>query len=427
MSRSADMPRVLTYGAGAPIFHEGESGSCAYLIERGQVQISKRMNGSPRTLAVLGPGELFGELAPIDGERRSATALALCETEVIPISRAQLDSKIDEADPLVGLLLRLVLGRLRSTQRQSSAAEGEQASPTGVTLQRDPAYEAARARAIGRIHLCRALQEAMEREEFELFYQPVVSCGVETNMAGFEALLRWHRPDCGLLQPADFIPMAEESGLIVPIGLWVLETACLTLAEFQRKLQRHLAETPPLFMCVNISEIQLHDSDNVDRMIQVIRNTGVDPANIKLEITEGLLMQQPEMAAAGLSKLKEAGVTLAVDDFGTGYSSLSYLHRFQLDTLKVDSSFVSSMLYNEDSLHIVRAITGLARELNMDVIAEGVEDDEELQRLCELECGYAQGFLFSRPVPAPQILAALSAMSPAQTPNPTIAPARPSG
>lgn len=407
-----EMPRALTYAPGEAIFREGETGSCAYLVERGQVEISKQANGSRRVLAVLGPGELFGELAPIDGERRSATALALCETEVLPLSRAQLDTKIDEADPLVTLLLRLILDRLRSTQRAAECDEGEaQRFDAGVDPHQNAAYETARARAIERIHMSRALQEAVERREFELFYQPVVSCGAGYPTAGFEALLRWHRPDRGMLHPAEFIHIAEESGLIVPIGLWVLDTACRTLAEFEEELRKSHIDSPPLFMCVNVSARQLREPWDVDNLVRVIQDTGVDPGRIKLEITEGLLVQHPETAAAGLIRLKEAGVGLAVDDFGTGYSSLSYLHRFNLDTLKVDSSFVSSMLYNQDSLHIVRAITGLARELNMDVIAEGVEDDDELMRLCELECGYAQGFLFSRPVPAVQILKQLKSLA----------------
>ncbi len=406
-----EMPCVLTYPPGAPIFHEGDAGRCAYLIERGQVEISKRIDDSRRVLAVLGPGELFGELAPIDGERRSATALALCETEVIPITRTHLDSKIDEADPLVTVLLRLILDRFRSVQRGAESVEGDEYPRyASVALDQNAAYEIARARAIERIHMNRALQEAVERHEFELFYQPVVSCGPDYSTAGFEALLRWHRPEWGLLHPTDFIHIAEESGLIVPIGLWVVDTACRMLDEFERQLPKSPAKSPPLFMCVNVSARQLQNPQDVDSIIHVIRDTGVDPARLKLEITEGLLVQHPEAAAAGLAKLKEAGVRLAVDDFGTGYSSLSYLHRFKLDTLKVDSSFISSMLYNQDSLHIVRAITGLAHELDMDVIAEGVEDDDELMRLRELDCGYAQGFLFSRPVPAVQIVKQLKSL-----------------
>lgn len=406
---------MFIYAAGAPIFHEGESGTCAYLIERGQIEISKRVDGTSQVLAVLGPGELFGEMAPIDGERRSATARALSEAEVIPISRTQLEGKIDDADPLVRLLLRLILNRLRSTQRGASLLDGPIARP------KDLAYETARARAIEQIQMGRALQEAIDHRQFELFYQPVVSCDGGQDTAGLEALLRWHRPEWGLLQPADFIPLAEETGLIVPIGLWVIETACRALVKFQKQFARRFPNAPPLFMCVNVSARQLCELAEVDRMVQMIERSDADPAHIKLEITEGMLLQYPEAAAAGLRKLKGTGVTLAVDDFGTGYSSLSYLHRFQFDTLKVDSSFVSSMLYNDDSLHIVRAITSLARELKMDVIAEGVEDNRELQRLRELRCGYAQGFLFSRPVPESQILERLRSTV---TPRPTRRPTR---
>lgn len=402
---------AVVYKPGTRVFREGDPGGCAFLIERGQVEIARHAEGGRHVLAVLGPGELFGEMAAIDGEVRSATATVVEEAELIPISSAQLEKKMHRADPLVTLLLRVVLDRLRSTQRELCHECQPEPSPSGLRALPDRLYGMARARAVDQIKLGKALRDALERREFELFYQPIIRCGVEST-AGFEALLRWHRPECGLVPPREFIHLAEDTGLIVPIGLWVLETACNMLSGFQAHYRRLTSEAPSLFMSVNVSARQLEDPADVDKMLAVIRNSRVDPGRIKLEITEGSIIEQLDSAASGLEKLRDLGVTLAVDDFGIGYSSFSYLHRFHLDTLKVDRSFVSTMLYNEDSLQIVRAITSLAHELDMDVIAEGVEDVNELLRLREFGCGYFQGFLCSRPIPARQVVRLLKAPPP---------------
>ena len=385
-----------TYSAGATIFGEGDRGGHAYLIERGRVRISANRHGSEFPIAMLGPGELFGEMALIDNERRSATATALDETEVVAISRDQLQEKIEKADPVLALLIRVILKRFRWGLRRVLEPEypgqgrDERADP-------DQLLEHATENAITHIKRVHELELAVKRRDFELHYQPIVRCA-DGRTAGFEALIRWHHPERGLLFPTNFINVAEDTGLIVPLGLWALEQACWDLLRFQEHMRRTDPDRPPLFVSVNLSASQLRNPKEVGRLIDVLKQVGADPASVKLEITESLLIEDPDLSAKVLADMKQLGVTVAIDDFGTGYSSLSYLHRFALDTLKIDRSFVQTMLENYGSLQVVRAVMGLAGELDMDVVAEGVTSAEQLWRLKDLGCVYVQGFLLSEPL-----------------------------
>lgn len=394
----------VTYTTGSRIFKEGESEGHAYLIESGMVEISRLVDGKKVRLGILGPGELFGEMASLDNQARSATATALCDTEVMPISAEHLQRLIGQIHPLVNLLLRLLLNRFRSTQNRALfSVDGNGSSGPPADIRQDEVLEAARTRAIERIKFEKALREALQRREFELYFQPVINLH-DRSIAGFEALIRWFSPNRGLVQPAEFIGIAEETGLIVPIGLWVIEHSLHHLARFQARYQKSSPDRPPLFMSANVSGRQLESPSDVDTIAGVIRNIGVDPETIKLEITEAVLMSNPEVVRKGLGKLKNLGLELAIDDFGTGYSSLSYLHRFQIDTLKIDRSFVNRMLTDKESDQIVNSIVKLARSLNKDIIAEGVESPEEMARLQELGCGLAQGYLFAQPLPSDQIM-----------------------
>ncbi|MDQ7007817.1 MAG: EAL domain-containing protein [Acidobacteriota bacterium] len=237
------------------------------------------------------------------------------------------------------------------------------------------------------------LRGAMERREFQLYYQPILSMS-ESKVLGFEALLRWHHPERGFVSPAEFIPVAEETGLIVPIGDWVLEEACRQLALWQKDLP--LARN--LTMNVNLSRKQLCDGDLVRRVEEILTATRLEPSHLKLEITESMVMEREQAAIQVLARLRSLGVYLCVDDFGTGYSSLSCLHRLPIQTIKIDRSFVSRMGLDVESSEIVRTIVALARNLNKKVVAEGVETLDQLSRLEALGCDQAQGFLFSKPV-----------------------------
>jgi diguanylate cyclase (GGDEF)-like protein/PAS domain S-box-containing protein len=246
------------------------------------------------------------------------------------------------------------------------------------------------ATALQRLHLETDLRGAVEREEFELAYQPVVSLA-DGRIAGFEALARWRHPERGLLQPSEFIPAAEDTGLIVPIGRWVLREACRQMREWNRRYGAALSVN------VNLSPRQFGDPGLAGDVEAALRETGLPAAFLKLEITENLLMGDAGGAAATLEELKTLGVDLCIDDFGTGYSSLSYLHRFPIDTLKVDRSFISR-LGDGQTEQIVRTILVLARTLGMRAVAEGVETPEQADSLRAMGCEYAQGYRFSHPV-----------------------------
>jgi diguanylate cyclase (GGDEF)-like protein/PAS domain S-box-containing protein len=237
------------------------------------------------------------------------------------------------------------------------------------------------------------LRHALDREEFFIQYQPIVNLD-DFHLCGFEALVRWRHPERGLISPLDFIPVAEDTGQIIPIGQWVLAQACKQM----HKWQRRYGMENPLFISVNLSGKQFAQSDLIEQVKSIIADTRLNPRGLKLEITESVVMENIETATQMLQQLRDLGVQLSIDDFGTGYSSLSYLHRFPIDTLKIDKSFVMKMIDNNENIEIVRTIIMLAQNLGMDVIAEGVETKEQLAVLRKLKCEKGQGYYFSKPL-----------------------------
>ncbi len=242
------------------------------------------------------------------------------------------------------------------------------------------------------------LRRALDREEFLVYYQPIVSLD-NGQLAGFEALIRWQHPVRGFINPADFIPLAEDTGLIVPIGEWILKRACEQLSKWQWQAPANRS----LFMSVNLSSKQIAQPDLVDVIRDILEETHVEAKHIKLEITESAVMDNAEMAVRLLKRLKALGVGLSIDDFGTGYSSLGYLHRFPVNTLKIDRSFVGRIGEATENAEIVRTIVSLAENMGMDVVAEGVETLNQLSHLRGLKCQYGQGYLFSRPIDAESV------------------------
>jgi diguanylate cyclase (GGDEF)-like protein len=242
------------------------------------------------------------------------------------------------------------------------------------------------------------LRRAIDREELRVYYQPIVSLE-NGNLAGFEALIRWQHPERGFINPADFIPLAEDTGLIVPLGLWILKRACQQLCKWQWQSPANRS----LFMSVNLSGKQVAQPSLVSDIREILDETHVEARHLKLEITESAVMENAERAARILNRLKELGVQLSIDDFGTGYSSLSYLHRFPVNTLKIDRSFVGRIGEAAENIEIVRTVVSLAENMGMEVVAEGVETLSQLMQLRKLKCQYGQGYLFSRPVDAEMV------------------------
>jgi EAL domain-containing protein (putative c-di-GMP-specific phosphodiesterase class I) len=248
-------------------------------------------------------------------------------------------------------------------------------------------------RAVNLLQLETDLRKAIERCQIEVYYQPIVSLE-NLSLAGFEALARWKHPEKGWISPAEFIEISESADLIVPLTLIVLRESCGTIAGLMKGYPER-----QLFVSVNLSGKHFAHQDIVSHIRSTLDETGLDPRFLKLEITETAIMENGDVCVQILNEIKSLGVTLSIDDFGTGYSSLSYLHRFPLDTLKIDRSFVSSIEPGSQNSEIVRTVVYLAKALRLDVVAEGIESIHQLAELQRLGCEYGQGFLFSRALP----------------------------
>ena len=258
--------------------------------------------------------------------------------------------------------------------------------------------------ALGRHRIRNALHQAIERFEFRLHFQPQTDLATG-RVLGAEALLRWTHPELGIVSPAEFIPIAEESGLIVPLGEWVLNEACRQAVGWQAPGR------PPLSVAVNISAVQFARGDLEDTVRRALAASGLAPQLLELELTESVLIRNVDSVLATVMRLKRLGVTLSIDDFGTGYSSLTYLKRFAVDKLKIDQSFIRDLVSDPESAAIVRAIIQMAQSLNLKTVAEGIEDDGVLAHLRAIECDQGQGYGIARPMPGPALLAFLDAAS----------------
>jgi diguanylate cyclase (GGDEF)-like protein len=237
------------------------------------------------------------------------------------------------------------------------------------------------------------LKDGLERHEFQVFYQPIVSLA-SNQIVGFEALVRWQHPVLGMLPPLDFIPLAERTGFIVPLGNWILREACVRLKAWQD----NLPQSTDLFMSVNLSSVQLKHPLLIEQIRETLRDSALEARSLVLELTEGLAMENPTAVKTLLMQLRAMGIRISIDDFGTGYSSLAYLRQFPVDTLKLDRSFVRGMETDKDTADIIGTLTTMAQQLDLHVVAEGVDNEEQVALLRSLHCESAQGYLFARPL-----------------------------
>ncbi len=378
------------FSPGATLFREGEAGECAYIIERGHVVITSLVNGRNLRLAVLGPGEIVGEMALVDRGVRTATATARDAVEAIVVSHDLVHNRIDDGDPVLNLFLRVILSRFREWRERIGLNRpvGERPVVAAGSGEDELAIEV--------IRLNEELRSSLGEQRFTLFFQPIAALNSH-RIAGFEALVRWLHPERGLVPPNEFIGLAEDSGLIVPLGLEVLRSACAALGRLNDRQQSLRPGAQPLFISVNLSARQIEEPGFVTELYGIIEEVGLSPQLLRLEITESLLMRDPERASVALAQLQRLGFGITIDDFGTGYSSLSYLHRFPIDTLKIDRSFVHTMLSSHRSLAVVQTIGRLAQSLGLNLVAEGIETAEQLEYLQAFGFQYGQGYLIGRP------------------------------
>jgi diguanylate cyclase (GGDEF)-like protein len=366
-------------------------------------EVAHRLVSTARStdvVARLGSDEFGVLLGPVRSVREAERVAARITAAVaVPFD-------LDGQEVTVGASLGLAVGRTQTTYAGDLLKEAEIAlhraklDPVRKFVMFDPEM---RAETLDRATLEHDLRRAIERSELRVHYQPLVDLETGT-VVGLEALLRWQHPTRGLVPPLSFIPLAEETGLILPIGQWVLETACQQV----RAWQRRFPSAQSLVISVNLSARQFAQSDLVAAVAATIHRAGLAPANLELEITESVVMDQSEASVERLRGLQALGVQLVLDDFGTGYSSLSYLRRLPLDTIKIDRSFVSGLGSDAADLPIIQAVISLAHGLGIDVVAEGIETAAQLASLRALNCDRGQGYAFARPLPPDDLEAMLA-------------------
>lgn len=388
-------------------------------------------------LTNLKEGDIVGEMALIDKQPRSASAIATEPTRAVAIPLDYIETKITEADPIIRLFLRYIMVRYRDTHNRftnvfdgigdidETSINAIQPDTTAEFKNVIARYRQMRQRLSSAVNMPvstsdespigdqtlfnskllvtqdKSIKAALKDEEFILLFQPVLDLKTK-KIAGCEALVRWQTEEGKLILPGEFIPRAEASDLILELGYWIARKACA----YQKRLASHFNH--PLFVSINLSGKQFDDPLLVDSLAAIMSDAGIDHGLIKFEITESLLMDNPEVASDALLRLKNTGARLAIDDFGTGYSSFSYLYQLPLDTLKIDRTFVNSMSSNLKSSQIVKSLINLSHDLGMDVIAEGIETKTEIKMLRKLGTDYGQGYIFSDGLPADKLIRLIS-------------------
>jgi EAL domain-containing protein (putative c-di-GMP-specific phosphodiesterase class I) len=372
------------------IFEKGDEGDCAYLVEAGEVEISNPLTGF--IFSRVGQGELFGEIALIDHQPRTATARASKSTTLVKIDRLLIEELLKKTDPIIQHLLSISLKRLRFNMLPNTLIDSE-AKQFPDALQSVIANLANQ-----RLALLQDLSFALSSEQFVLHYQPIVFLQNE-KVAGFEALIRWNNPKMGLLPPLEFLGMAEETGLIHQIGLWVVHRACRDWAALKTLIH---SESP--FLNVNISGRQLADPEFAVKVIAIQKSQAIHSSELKFELTETTLIENPELAHTQLRQLTEHGNAIILDDYGIGYSGLGHLQRYNFTGIKLDQSFIKEMLHSKLSLQLIISSIEMAKKLQLEVVAEGIETPEIAQALKMLGCTLGQGFLFSKGKPLDELL-----------------------
>ena len=378
----------ITLNAGEILFHEGDPPTTAFLIEQGQVEVSALQHGQRVVLSHLGPGDLLGEMAVIDDAPRTATAMAISESVLIPIDRTQISERLAETDPIIRSLLE---GQLKRYRGALAALQGKRHEPSNDET---PSEQL----GVSKIRLESHLREALNNDGLDVRYQPLLHVR-SGKIAGYEALVRWTHPERGPISPVEFVALAEETSLIVPIGEYVFDTACRAVTRFIEA-----GADPRPFVAVNVSARQLGQPELIERIVARVDQAGLPRNSLKVEITESQALNY-DLVAGIIALCHQHGIKVALDDFGTGYSHLTHLHKLAFDTMKVDQAFTRSMLVDPRSMAIVEAIVRMGKAIDADIVVEGIETQEMLDALARLDCDYAQGYLIGKPQTIEELLA----------------------
>lgn len=392
-----------SFRKGDIIFREEDDRDNAYIIEGGMVEISTLRQGERKALVRLGKGEVFGETALLGDGKRSATAVAVEDTEVFLISPDFLRERIMHLDPLVGLLMSLLVSRYQQWRYKAVTGDTEDMpapqAQKSVDLFMDD-LQKQKETALNELRLAQEITQAIDNNQFSAFLQPIVTLP-DQKLVGFESLIRWNHPTRGMVSPMEFVPVAERTNVVWDLDMMMLKRACEIVPQLQKMSGQNARK---LYVSVNLSGAHFDNPNIAEEIGNILKSSAIDPAQVVFEITESALMGDPKVAEQVLVNVKNLGVRIALDDFGTGYSSLGYLHRFPIDILKIDRSFVQQIESNRKSLDIVRAIVSLAKTFNLSIVGEGIESDNEIFALSGIGCDYGQGYLFSKPMPAEKAL-----------------------
>jgi len=380
--------KQITITKDTVLFRQGDAGDCAYVIESGKVLIYIEKGSVEVPIAHIKKGEIFGEMSLIDNSPRSASVRATEDTVLNKITRDQLVDRYQSSDQLVQLLLRVMMSRLR---RNNNTLMNTNNSQDESALE-----EATSNDAFGNIRLENRLLEALNNQEFEMFYQPIVDME-QNKIIGCEALIRWKDPIAGYISPDKFIDFLENSSLMIPVGQWIFETCFKDFNKFKDQFGSDFV------MSINVSGRQFVHQDFLIDLEKLTWKHKVLPKNIKLEVTERVMMDGFN-AMDILNRCTEKGFQISIDDFGTGFSSLQYLSQMPVNYLKIDRSFVSKINSDPKVLAVVKSMIYMAKELGMSIIAEGVETATERDVLLSLDANLAQGWLYCKAVPIQDFL-----------------------
>ena len=368
----------MKYKRNEIIFRQGEFGDSAYMIESGQIEIyCEDHSYNEYLLAVLGEGEIFGEMALIDSSTRSASARALTDVDLHEIKKEQVTERVNASNPLVQLIIKILMERLRKLGRLSkSTTPPENASKKSTETLQKIKYE-------------NEILNAFHLNQFSIYHQPLVDLKTD-QVVGSEALIRWTRDAGSPISPAEFIDILENSSMIIPVGYWVFEECFRHYKELSKKNLRFT-------ISINVSGRQFAHQEFIKTVASLVDKHGVDPKNFKIEIIERVMMEGVELIES-LQALRQMGFEISLDDFGTGFSSLQYLSQMPINYLKIDRSFVLNMNKDEKTLPVIRSILYLARQLNLKVIAEGLETNLEVSAMKDLGVDIGQGYYYSKPL-----------------------------
>jgi EAL domain-containing protein (putative c-di-GMP-specific phosphodiesterase class I) len=376
------------YVAGEYIFREGEPGDGAYIVESGCIGIFMAAQGEENPVGKVAQGDIFGEIALLDSQPRSASAKCLEKTVLIPIQRKTVNNLLDKTDPIIRSLLLVILERYRVNRNNGLILSTEKAE---INTESSRNKESLRGEVTQKLALAHDIALGLKHSQFDLHYQPI--CELSSGeVAGYEALIRWNHPHNGLVSPLEFLWMAENTGQIIEIGLWTLQRACRDWPI----LRKHTKYESP-FISVNLSANQLIGDDLLANLSKLLKEYQIPANQLKLELTESIFINNPDQAFLLLSQLTTLGCSLALDDYGTGYSGLNSLQRYPIATMKIDKSFITTMLTSAQSNEIVRSSIMLAHSLGMNVVAEGIETEDIYLSLLDMKCDFGQGWYFGHP------------------------------